>query len=226
MWIDERQMVHTTGHSHWTDVLRLSPSGSAALRDIPPAWVHSMLDDIEDDLFDWWLTQRIDRAEEALYVDREPPRLTLGLIGPPGATLEILRAQLLRQSLRWRLDYLWALRDCLTIPDEGLDADERGAVDSRSHGGLSSRTWGWPHMSRGMQVSHSDMPSHCGKRVRGETRGHDTGVPPIRRPDLDSASFQSRTGPAAPIANSRPPHGERNNAGAAIPVPTDDGGKP
>jgi hypothetical protein len=123
MWVDERRVVHTSEPSHWTEVLKLSPSSFAALLRTPPAEIHDMLDEIEDDLFDWLDTQRIDPAVEADYTDRLPPRVTLGLAGPPAATLDVLGAQLVRQSARWRLDYLWAIRECLAELAAGVEVD-------------------------------------------------------------------------------------------------------
>jgi hypothetical protein len=114
MWRDERGLVHTAVRSHWTELVKMSSGSYAAFRAMPAAWLHDALDEVEDDFFEQVTQQKADPAEEARFVDRMPPRMTLGLLGPATATVEVLTGQLRRQPLRWRLDYVWALRDCLT----------------------------------------------------------------------------------------------------------------
>jgi hypothetical protein len=123
MWVDERHMVHTGEPSHWTAVIKLSPSSLAALRRTPPAEIYDMLDEVEDAFFEWLGTQLFDPVVEADFADRLPPRVTLGLAGPPAATLDVLGAQMVRQSTRWRLDYVWAMRECLAELAAGVGVD-------------------------------------------------------------------------------------------------------
>ena len=128
MWVDARGMIHTVDHPGWSDLVNMSPASYAALTQTPAAWLHDVLDDIEDDFFDGVAGLNAGAAEEARFVDRLPPRLTLGLVGPPAATPAILAVQLLRQSPRWRLDYVWALRDCLTSLREWKSDTNRSAA--------------------------------------------------------------------------------------------------
>jgi hypothetical protein len=113
MWVDERRIVHTVEADHWTHVVHLSPSSRAALEAAPVLGLQDLLDDVEDDTLAWWEARVADPAEEASFAGQPPPRITVGLVGPPLATIDVLGAQLRRQSARWRLDYVWALRDCL-----------------------------------------------------------------------------------------------------------------
>lgn len=128
MWVDERGMIHTVDHPGWSDLVNMSPPSYAALRQTPAAWLHDVLDDIEDDVFEGVTGLNAGRAEEAQFVDRLPPRITLGLVGPPAAMPAILADQLVRQPLRWRLDYVWALRECLTSLREWKSDTNRSAA--------------------------------------------------------------------------------------------------
>ena len=228
MWVDAHQMVHTSEPNHWTTVVRLSPSSLAAFRRTPPAWVHELLDDFEDDFFGWWDAQHIDPAEEILYVERLPPRLTLGLAGPPIATLEVLGAQLVRQSVRWWLDYVWALRDCLADPQAILEVDQRSPLYSTPTDQQWSQAQAGAESPRGVKGRPSGNASalthtRAMRRTIGEPR-----VMQIRRTAIDpadSAFRESPESPVAPIAYIRPPQGERDSAAAGNPVPKDDGGR-
>jgi hypothetical protein len=113
MWVDERRTVHTVEADHWTRVVDLSPASRAALEAAPAVGLQDLLDDVEEDTLSWWEAHVVDPVEEASFARRLPPRITVGLVGPPLATIDVLGAQLRRQSARWRLDYVWALRDCL-----------------------------------------------------------------------------------------------------------------
>ena len=55
----------------------------------------------------------IDSAEEAAFAERLPDRMTLRLTTRRLDRVPVhVAEQLRRQPLRWRLDYVWALRDC------------------------------------------------------------------------------------------------------------------
>jgi hypothetical protein len=71
----------------------------------------------------WTKVLKLSPSSFAAFANRLPPRVTLGLAGPPAATLDVLGAQLVRQSARWRLDYVWAIRECLAELVAGAEVD-------------------------------------------------------------------------------------------------------
>lgn len=112
MWLDQRGIAHTVDIP-WCDAVILSPRSYDVLQRTPPAPLYDVLDDVEDDIFRRIGASQFSSVQEARYAERPPPRISIGLTGPQRATAEVLELQLRRQPLRWRLDYVSAVRDCL-----------------------------------------------------------------------------------------------------------------
>jgi len=131
MWLDERGLTHTVDIP-WRDAVGLTTSSYHVLRHALPGRLYDVLDDVEDEIFQRLEGSQFSSVQEARYAERPPPRITIGLIGPQHVAAQILRLQLYRQPLRWRLDYVWALRACL----DALVARE-GAESEDAHGNCS-----------------------------------------------------------------------------------------
>jgi hypothetical protein len=111
MWVVERGIVHTADVD-WASVIAMSDVELVALRAASRASLHDALDLVEDGVFDYIGSSVLSAAEEAPFVEQAPPRLELKLAGQ-AIVAAALTKQLLQQPLRWRLDYVWAVRDCL-----------------------------------------------------------------------------------------------------------------
>ena len=112
MWIDERSIVHTAD-ARWDRVLLLSDEELALLRQAQLTEVFDVLDDAEDQIFAAIETQRVNAAEEESFAGRIPEPTTLPLAGPSNELPSRVAAQLAETPLRWRLDHVWSIRDCL-----------------------------------------------------------------------------------------------------------------
>ena len=114
MWVDQRRLLNTTEPFDWTELVEISMRVFGLLKLTSANQVHDVLDTVEDEIFDAVEACAIDSAEEAAFAEQLPGRMTLRLTTRrldrvPAHVAEQLR----RQPLRWRLDYVWALRDCL-----------------------------------------------------------------------------------------------------------------
>ena len=113
MWVDQRGLLNTTEPSDWTGLLDLSDRDFVILKLTPSDPIHDMLDAVEDEIADAVAACTIDPGEEAAFVERLPDRMALRLTRRIDRVAARVAEQLRRQPLRWRLDYVWALRDCL-----------------------------------------------------------------------------------------------------------------
>lgn len=111
MWVDGRGTFRTADHPEFDEVVHMSPRSDAILRLTPRPWIFDVLDDVEEEVFEHVERVGVDPAEEARFVDRLPPRVTLGVPGPVEGTADALSVQLRWQPVRWRVDYVWAVRD-------------------------------------------------------------------------------------------------------------------
>jgi hypothetical protein len=125
MWVDGRGTYHVVDHPEWDELVHMSPRSDAILRLSPAPWILDVLDEVEEAVFEHVERAGVDPAEEAGFVDRLPPRITLGLPGPVEGTAEALAVQLRWQPLRWRVDYVWALRDRLASSPGRITASGR-----------------------------------------------------------------------------------------------------
>jgi hypothetical protein len=112
VWIDERLIVHTAD-ARWDSVLLLSEEELALLRQAHVTEVFDVLDDVEDQIFATIETQPVNAAEEESFKGRMPEPATLPLAGPSNELPSRVAAQLAKTPLRWRLDHVWSIRDCL-----------------------------------------------------------------------------------------------------------------
>ena len=124
MWRDERGLIHTV-NIPWGDAVGMSTKSYGILKQAPAASLYDLLEDTEDDIFRRIEGSPLSAVQEARYAERPPPRIKVGILGPQHVTAEILGLQLSRQPMRWRLDYVWALRDCLdALPWEWAESAE------------------------------------------------------------------------------------------------------
>ena len=113
MWVDSGGRVYMAEPADWRQLVELSADDYGRLYRSEPAHVHDVLDSVEDDLFREIELREVDPTEEEDFIDKLPPPLALNLTESPTTVPSAVRETLRRQPLRWRIDYIWALKDCL-----------------------------------------------------------------------------------------------------------------
>ena len=114
MWIDERGAVHLAD-VQWTTIVHFSPHAYGVLNRTLPAELHDVLDIVEDDVYAVIAQTTFHPEREAEFQVALPPKVSIGLVEPSAAAAELLDLQLRRHPFRWRLDYVFAVRDCLAL---------------------------------------------------------------------------------------------------------------
>jgi hypothetical protein len=121
--MDQGGRTHTVAVPDWADVVEVRVDGGAELTTEEVEAVHLALDEIEEEFFEQVQEHRFEEQVEAQYVNAVPEPLILRATGGnPASVAASLAEQLRAQPLRWRIDYLEAVRDLLDDPD-GFPSD-------------------------------------------------------------------------------------------------------
>lgn len=129
MWMSADRLTHTVAVPDWISVVDVRISGRSGAASLEPdelGAVEEALEALEEQFLAEAEHHSFDERAEAPYVEAVPDRLVIRLTGAGPASLAAsLAEQLGAQPLRWRYDYIEALRDHLFAVEEDSAASER-----------------------------------------------------------------------------------------------------